>query len=248
MSEISNLQTTENSLNYSNEIFNSQWELYQKILNNNYMEHKEFYGILHNFIINYFQKPFTMLELGCGDASFSVQALLNSSITAYSGIDLSNTALEIANNNMALIDCEKNFTLGNFSTVISEISENKEKKFDLILASFTLHHLTLEEKESIIGKLGHLLNEDGVFILIDITRKEKENREDYLKRYLNNINQHWSILKPEEISMVDEHISSSDFPETEETLFKIGRHYNFSSFECLYSDSCDTSKLLCFYR
>lgn len=52
----------------SNELFNNQWILYQKILNNNYMGHQEIYDILHEFLLSNFQKPFKMLELGCGDA------------------------------------------------------------------------------------------------------------------------------------------------------------------------------------
>lgn len=61
----------------SNELFNNQWILYQKILNNNYMGHQEIYDILHEFLLSNFQKPFKMLELGCGDATFTAKALLS---------------------------------------------------------------------------------------------------------------------------------------------------------------------------
>ncbi|MDY7013154.1 MAG: ubiquinone biosynthesis protein UbiE, partial [Cyanobacteriota bacterium] len=59
----------------SNEFFNQQWQLYQKILFNNYMGHQEIYGVLHELLINDLKKPFSLLDLGCGDASFTAQAL-----------------------------------------------------------------------------------------------------------------------------------------------------------------------------
>ena len=49
------------------EFFNRQWELYQKVLNNNYVGHQEIYDVLHKLLAQW-SKPFTMLDLGCGDA------------------------------------------------------------------------------------------------------------------------------------------------------------------------------------
>ncbi|MFH7030732.1 MAG: class I SAM-dependent methyltransferase [Heteroscytonema crispum UTEX LB 1556] len=233
---------------YSNEMFNDQWNLYQKVLSNNYMEHREIYGVLHEFLVSYFQKPFKMLELGCGDASFSVQALLNTTITCYQGIDLSEVALEIALNNMALINCETSFTQGDFSELVPELVKSQPHDFDAILASFTLHHLTLEQKDCIIGQLSRLVKAGGVFILIDVVRREAEDRDTYLKRYLDNLRQNWSALTSQEIAMVEDHIYSSDFQETQKILYELGRKHNFIHFDCLYHDLLDTSQVLCFYR
>ncbi|MBW4636573.1 MAG: class I SAM-dependent methyltransferase [Iphinoe sp. HA4291-MV1] len=94
MVDINKLETSREPFDYPNEFFNTQWKLYQKILSNNYMKHREIYGVLHKFLVSYFQKPFSLLDLGCGDASFAVQALLNTTITFYTGIDLSKSDLE----------------------------------------------------------------------------------------------------------------------------------------------------------
>ncbi|MFM6283053.1 MAG: class I SAM-dependent methyltransferase [Dolichospermum sp.] len=88
------------------EFFNKQWKIYQKVLNNNYMSHNEIYGILHKFLVSNFQKPFKMLDLGCGDASFTSLVLSNTNITSYHGVDLSIAALEIAQGNLENINCD----------------------------------------------------------------------------------------------------------------------------------------------
>jgi hypothetical protein len=55
------------------------------------MEHREIYGVLHKLLTDYLPTPFSLLELGCGDASLTVQALLNTTVASYTGIDLSAT-------------------------------------------------------------------------------------------------------------------------------------------------------------
>lgn len=230
----------------SNEFFNKKWNLYQKVLKNNYMGHREIYGILHSLLTSYFQQPFSLLDLGCGDASFTSQALLNTTIATYQGIDLSEAALEIAHSNMMPLPCTTIFTQGDFSELVPELVKSLDK-FDVILASFAIHHLTLEQKDCIIGQIKSILKPDGVFILIDFVRTENEDREAYIRRYLDDVQQRWEELTPQEVSMVENHISSSDFPEDQETLYSLSRKYSFSQVECFYQDSLDTTQLLCFY-
>lgn len=232
----------------SNELFNNQWTLYQKILNNNYMGHREIYDVLHEFLITNFQKPFKMLELGCGDATFTAKALLDTSIVSYTGIDLSKAALEIANVNIASIQCSKSFTEGDFSELVPKLVKTQQDSFDVILISFALHHLLLEQKDDIIAQLFSLLTSNGVFILIDVVRKPEEDRETYIRRYLDEVKKSWYLVTSEEYLMVENHISLNDFPETQQSLDSIGQKHNFNRFECLYYDPLDTTQLLCFYR
>ena len=231
-----------------NEFFNEHWRFYQKVLSNNYMRHQEIYSVLHEFLVNHYKKPFKILDLGCGDAHFAAQALLNTTMNFYCGIDLSKPALEIASDNMVKLKSEKHFIQGDLFQLIFQLGQNQENSFDVILSSFALHHLTLKQKEYLIGHLPHLLKADGVFFLIDLVRPSEENREAYIKRYLENVRQDWSILTPQEFLRVEEHISTSDFPETQETLCSLARKHGFSRVDCLYRDPLDTTQLLCFYR
>ncbi len=262
MSDIKLSKSSEERILPPQEFFNEQWKLYQKILNHNYMGHCEIYSTLREFLLGYFQQPFKMLDLGCGDASFTSQALLNSIITSYQGVDLSVPALEIAKDNMAKIQCDTSFTQGNLSQFVPELVSSQQNSFDIILSSFVLHHLSLEEKDSIIGQIKNLLTSNGVFILIDVVRKEGEDRENYLKCYLDNVQKYWSYLKcyldnvqkywslitPQEYLMLANHISSSDFPEPQQTLDEISQKCNFTRFDCLYDNPLNATQLLCFYR
>ena len=231
-----------------NELFNDRWQLYQKILSNNYMEHREIYDILHKFLNKYFQKTFSLLELGCGDASFTFKALANTKIAAYQGIDLSESALLIAQANMAYTPYTKTFLQGDISAMLSDFVKNQSNSFDAILTSFAFHHLSLEEKDVAIGKILHLLNPGGIFIIIDVVRMEQESQKEYIQRYLKNVRQSWKNLTSQEVEMVASHICGEDLPETQTTLYSLANNHGFDSCECLYGDSQDLSKILYFEK
>ncbi|MBD2355668.1 class I SAM-dependent methyltransferase [Tolypothrix sp. FACHB-123] len=245
---MSHMQTTETKSQNLQEFFGKQWQIYQKMLDNNYMGHREIYNILHEFLINYFQKPFRMLDLGCGDASFTSQALLNTNISCYYGVDLSIPALETAKENLAKINCDKTLISGDFSQLDSVLELLPENKFDTIFMSFALHHQHLEQKYYFIEQFHNLLNSGGVFILIDVVRQPEEDRDTYVRRYLDIAKQDWSLLTQEDYSMVAEHMLLSDFPETQQTLQEISQKIGFIKFECLYCDVLNTTQLLCFYK
>jgi SAM-dependent methyltransferase len=247
MSDLSEQQENQKSFASVNKFFNNRGDVYEKVLTNNYMKHREIYAILHKFLVSYFQEPFKMLDLGCGDATFIAQSLSNTNINFYHGIDLAEASLKIASNNMAFIPGEKIFSHGDIVTLVSELEQNQRDRFDVILASFALHHLTTEQKDCITGQISQLLKVNGVFILIDIIRREQENREAYIKRYLNNVYQDWKLLSDQEIAMVETHISTSDFPETQKTWQLITQKHGFVRAECLAQDPLDTTQLLCFY-
>ena len=232
----------------SDNYFKKNCEIYQKVLANNCMEHREIYGVLHKLLTDYLPAPFSLLELGCGDASSSVQALLNTTVASYTGIDLSAAALEIAQGNMAQINCEQTFIQDDISKVVEELAENRKQSFDIVTTSFVLHHLSLAQKDKVIEQVFHLLKPKGVFVLIDIVCKEGEDREKFVNRYLENMRQNWTALSSQDMSMIENHISTYDFPETQTTLYQLAQKHNFVRFECLYKDTFESAQFLCLYK
>jgi hypothetical protein len=51
------------------EQFQRQWATYQKLVDSDALSHKEVGGILHDTLNQTFNRPFSFLDIACGDAS-----------------------------------------------------------------------------------------------------------------------------------------------------------------------------------
>jgi hypothetical protein len=74
-------------------LFQQDWMLYRKMVDNNFLYHREAYGRLHGVLVNEVARPFRFLDIACGDASASVGALRGTRVAHYQGIDFSGAAL-----------------------------------------------------------------------------------------------------------------------------------------------------------
>jgi hypothetical protein len=63
---------------------------------------------------------------------------------------------------------------------------------------------------------------------------------DKLKIHQNKLENH-SLL-------IENHISTYDFPETQTTLYQLAQKHNFVRFECLYKDTFESAQFLCLYK
>lgn len=227
------------------DFFNDKWKLYQKILTHNYMGHREIYSIFHDFLVDNWQQPCKILDLGCGDASFIAEALQGTCISSYLGLELSEIAIEIAKENMKSVSYERKFIQEDFLNVVPSLVK-EENKFDIILSSFAFHHLNLEQKNYVFSQLRQLLLPGGMFILIDLISPEGENRETYIKKYLKSVENNWSQITSEEMNLISYHMLESDYPETQKTLKTLAQNSNFVKVECLYQHQ-DHTQMCCFY-
>ena len=55
-------------------VFNEQLSTYRRIVGENLMYHREVYALLKNLLSEQMSKPFTFLDIACGDASASALA------------------------------------------------------------------------------------------------------------------------------------------------------------------------------
>jgi hypothetical protein len=75
------------------EEFQQQWATYQKIVDGDALSHKESWRLLHDTLKETFATPFAFLDVACGDASETPNALPGAKVRHYRGIDLSEPAL-----------------------------------------------------------------------------------------------------------------------------------------------------------
>ena len=222
--------------------FFGHWSIYRKAMDHNYLCHREVYGILEELLKKRFDRAFSLLDLGCGDASYISSALKNTRLKTYWGVDLSPVALSLAQNNMAGLDCKQIFTRGDFFLVAQEPGISAE----VIWVGLSLHHLPLLQKERFLEFSFTLLADDGCLLIYEPTRRENEDRESYLRRWCQVCQEKWVALSPQEIDKSQRHVREHDFPETLSTLRELGTKRGFARVTCLFTDPDDLYAFLCF--
>ncbi len=86
--------------------FRTQWYIYRKIVDNNYLSHREAYHTLHHILNNKTNHPFSFVDLACGDAHNTVESLRGTKVGHYIGMDLSDAALKLAEQAVESLNCD----------------------------------------------------------------------------------------------------------------------------------------------
>lgn len=193
------------------DIFRSAWAVYRKIVDNDYMFHREIYADLSSFLQRRFRRqPFAMLELGCGDAHETMQAVRGCELSQYVGVDLSEPALQLAADHVADLPCPTRLIQADMLAGLAQVDE----PVDVVFSGFALHHLPAPEKQEFFALSRRALKPGGVLVLTDVMREPHQDRQRYLDDYLRHAARHWRALEPAELFLVSEHIRTCDFPES----------------------------------
>ncbi len=216
------------------------WERYQQVIKHNYMEHVEIDRVLHQYLTDRAPNPFSFLDLGCGDASCSARLLANLSPSAYTGVDLSMTALELARRNLAALKIPIALKQQELQAFLSSCAE----RFDVILSSFSIHHLASDRKQEYLTQVKQNLNPGGILLLVDVFRQEGESRQAYIDRYRENIYTYWTEISPEVQQSLIQHIIDSDYPEWESSIREWSHNAGFKDIKLIYEGGHDTQKIL----
>jgi cyclopropane fatty-acyl-phospholipid synthase-like methyltransferase len=202
-----------NAVTEVGEFFNA-WAIYRKVMANNYMHHEEIYQAVKNFLAEQWaDRPFKLLDLGCGDAFFIAKALQGRAIRQYTGFDLSAPALDLAAENIAPLGCQVELVNTEFMAGLKQADE----RYDIVFTSFALHHLTQPEKAEFFRLAHKVLADDGMLLLIDTMREPHETLPVYLDNYCGWISEKW-LQCEDEFSAIFQHIRNNDLPETVSTL------------------------------
>jgi len=221
--------------------FNEQWALYEKIARCDYLWHRAFYARLREHLAGR-TEPFGVLELGCGDARFTLGLLTGLPLAWYRGVDLSQEALELVH--LEDLGCPVQLICGS----LLEVLRTDTRPAPVVLASFSVHHLSKDEKGELFTHLAKIIPAGGELVMLDIVRRPGEERLAYLERRHIHERADWVECTEHELELVREHEDTADFPETRETLGQLAEAAGFQPVRSLAVDPPEMAELLVFAR
>ncbi len=203
-------------MNTENEEINffEVWDIYQKIIKNNYMYHSKIINIIKNEIAHI--KTLSILDLGCGDSYMVKNTVAINQLRYYLGIDTSVSALRLSKTNLVQHKGDIEHINGD---LLAEL-ENLSLKHDLIISGYALHHLNTKEKETFFSLVQTLLSNNGVFIIYDIESNGDETTDEYNNRACTILKNNWNQMTDAEIKSITKHVQENDLPETERFYLK----------------------------
>ena len=218
-----------------------EWRTYQKLVDNDYMGHLGFFRRLESEIRRRFDKPVTVLDLGCGDVSPIRKLLQNVDICHYHGVDESETALSRAGECLSSLDLSFELQHGDLQEVLQQLS----KPYDVILASFSLHHLqSVDDKQKVLLGCRRNLRHEGVVVIIDVFPSGAQNREQYLDDWAGLARDTFTALDEMEMSTLLDHARACDFPESVSVYREMAAEAGYGTVSCLERDVTGNYRML----
>ncbi|MGO1081237.1 class I SAM-dependent methyltransferase [Inquilinus sp. CA228] len=222
-------------------IFQESWNIYQKMVENNFLFHREVYTRLHDVLIGDVGRPFDFLDIACGDARASVAALQGTQAAHYHGIDLSVVALEFARQACEALTLPATLEEGDFRRVIALRTDPA----DVVWIGLSLHHLRNPEKLAFMRDVRRLLGPDGLLLIYENTSPDGEDREGWLRRW-DQQKPFWTAYTDAEWDAMAAHVHDSDFPETESAWRELGRAGGFGRVSEVFAAPSDLFRMYCF--
>lgn len=210
--------------------FDQNWQSYLQAVNNGLLCHLEMFTKLESLINEHFQhKPFILADIGCGDGSAIVGVLQNKPISRYIGVDAAAEVLKNAPSVLETLDCEKEFICDDMANAIIQI----QQPLDIIVCSYSLHHLSLAKKLEFIKNCQNQLQPNGYMILIDGVLAKNQDRDQWLEALENRFFAVNKEASEERIAAFKKHIHNDDHPESIATYQQIANDQDWKHFEVL---------------
>lgn len=216
------------------EFFDDSWRVYQKFIQYDYMQHNLMYAKFSQLMREkYSNTSLSILDLGCGDASHIAKVLNSVDVSQYTGLDISNTALCMAKENLSGIITNLEFIQKDF------IDGMKDKvclgeTYDVVFAAYALHHYTTYEKQIFLDNAKQLLKKNGCLVLIDLILEDGQNLDEFFSITMPRFYKTLDMLTSKEFNLAVEHISSSDIPESFATYRQLAQNGLFANCELLF--------------
>ncbi len=221
--------------------FFNGWSLYRRIVDHDYLCHRSAREALASWL-DELDRPFTFLDLGCGDASFSAEILNGRPLASYTGMDISPVALDLARENTRAIAAPISLIADDFLTGTGSLPGS----YDVIYIGLSLHHLSRAEKEFFFGELRSRTAPGGSLLIYDPILSPGEVRDVFMGRWVDHARWTWKDLTVAELDGAVEHVTTSDFPEEIGTLNRMAVNTGFQPAEILFTDRSDFYALMAF--
>jgi SAM-dependent methyltransferase len=222
-------------------LFQRQWKLYRKVVDNNYLFHREAYTRLHRFLVDETVQPFRFLDIACGDAGPTVSSLKGTRVAHYHGIDSCPAALNLAASAVTVLDCPHVLDQRDFVEALQDWSQ----PVDVAWIGLSLHHLIEPAKLSLMRQIRRILGPHGVFLIYEDARPDGEDRDAWLRRW-DRQKPWWTALTLEEWDSVTAHVRAADFPETTSRWYLLGREAGFGRVRQLFVSPTNLFRMFCF--
>ncbi len=208
------------------------WHPYDLLIKHNYMRHDEIIDCLRKELASSIAQEGAILELGCGNAYVVAHALKGIGELDYTGIDLSNTALQDASKNLSLLNWQVNLIEEDILAGL----ELLEKDFGLVVAGFSLHHFSKAETLKILKKVRKRLPRGSRCMVYAIVTRIDETRKGYIDRLISGVRKREMNLNRYQQESIEYHIMNYDFPISQADWEVLGREAGFQTVDCLYRD------------
>jgi hypothetical protein len=223
------------------EEFHKQWGAYQKLVDSDVLSHRAVSHILHEALLA-LARPFSFVDIACGDASLTKAALTGTPVTHYHGIDLSEPALDLAAANLQDMPFETDLDHDDFVVAL----EGRPEPTDVTWCGLSMHHLETWQKLELLRAIH---GSTAAFLMIyEPARRDGEDRESFIDRFLATQKPRWSMLSQAEWDQIAHHIATCDLPETVSGWLELGRKAGFSRTLDLFADPTDSLRVFRYDR
>jgi SAM-dependent methyltransferase len=222
--------------------FQQQWQIYRKFVDNNYFYHREVYGQLHRILVDEAVWPFRFLDIACGDARATVDALKGTRVAHYHGIDLSQAALDLASKALEALACPVTLEHRDFV----EALRNRPEPVDVAWIGLSLHHLLAPAKLTLMREIRGVVGDRGLFLIYEPASPDAEDRDAWFLRWERQNRPLWTALTPEEYEAMTAHVRDNDFPETTSRWHSLGHEAGFDRVRELFVSPTDLFRMYCF--
>jgi SAM-dependent methyltransferase len=241
MSDVDHASDAGVSGNPASAVFEREWRTYRKMVDNNYLFHREAYACLREIVTREVARPFRFLDVACGDASATVAALTGTAVTHYRGIDLSGEALEIAAQNLARLDCRVELQRGDFE----ELLARGQGSVDVVWVGLSLHHLDTARKLATMRSIRRIVGDHGLFLAYENASPDGEDRADWLRRW-DGQEPYWTAYSDDEWRTMTAHVHGNDVPETSARWHALGRQAGFREVKEVFVAPSDLFRMYLF--